>query len=89
VPRYDYRCAKGHVTEARFPMAEVPPDITCGFCSDTAKRVFQAPAAIHFRGPGFYSTDVKGRIGRKRRSNPGDDLHTEFDAPAARIADAI
>ena len=69
-------------------MADVPPSIEC-MCGETADRIYGPPAAIHFRGPGFYSTDVKGRVGRKRRPNPGDDLHKEFDAPAARIADAI
>jgi hypothetical protein len=69
-------------------MAEVPAVVTCR-CNRTAKRVFSPPAAIHFRGGGFYATDVTGRIHRKRRPNPGDDLPVEFDTPAARIADAI
>lgn len=86
--KYDFRCSRGHVTEHTCPMADVPVTITCG-CNRQAKRIFAPPAAIHFRGAGFYATDVTGRIHRKRRPNPGDDLHTEFDAPAARIADGI
>lgn len=89
MPRYDFKCRAGHVTEALFPMAHVPPVTSCSTCKRTAKRVFSPPAAIHFRGPGFYSTDVRGRLGRKRRANPGDDLPVEFDHGAARIADAI
>ncbi len=69
-------------------MAEVPPAITCG-CEREARRVFTPPAAIHFRCGGFYSTDVRGKLHRKRRPNPGDDLPVEFDAPVARIADVI
>lgn len=89
MPRYDFCCPEGHVTEAIFPMAEVPAEIICPDCATAAKRVFTPPAAIHFKGPGFYSTDVKGRLERKRRPNPGDDLPVEFDHGAARIADAI
>jgi putative FmdB family regulatory protein len=90
VPRYDYRCEAGHTTEAIFPIGEAPERIACTCCEhDTARRVYSPPAAIHFHGPGFYATDVKGRIGRKRRPNPGDDLPKEFDTAAARITDAI
>lgn len=91
MPAYDFRCRRGHVTEATFAMSEIPDAITCGgsSCRCRAKRIFSAPAAIHFRGGGFYSTDVTGRVGRKRRPNAGDDLHTEFDHGAARIADGI
>jgi predicted nucleic acid-binding Zn ribbon protein len=69
-------------------MADVPPAITC-HCQQEARRVFAPPAAIHFKGGGFYATDVAGKVHRRRRANPGDDLPVEFDAPAARIADAI
>jgi predicted nucleic acid-binding Zn ribbon protein len=102
VPRYDFRCPAGHVTEQTFAMAEVPPCIECPDCPapdassmeslegpEIAYRVYQAPAAIHFHGSGFYQTDVTSRVGRRRRPNPGDDLPVEFDTDAARIADAI
>lgn len=89
MPRYDFRCPAGHVTEHTFSMAEVPAATGCRMCMREAKRVYQAPAAIHFHGLGFYATDVTGRIGRRRRKNPGDDLPVEFDDAAARIADAI
>lgn len=88
MPRYDFECSAGHREEHEFSMAEVPAAVRCS-CRRKARRVFAPPAAIHFRGPGFYSTDVNGRIHRKRRPNPGDDLHREFDHAAARIADGI
>ncbi len=88
MPTYTYRCPEGHHTEGLFKMSDHPEHIQCD-CGKRARRVFEPPAAICFRGPGFYSTDVTGRIGRKRRPNPGDDLHKEFDTPAARIADSI
>jgi putative FmdB family regulatory protein len=88
MPAYDFRCKQGHVTERRFSMADVPSIITCR-CNRSARRVFAPPAAIHFRGSGFYATDVTGRVHRRRRPNPGDDLPVEFDTAAARIADAV
>jgi predicted nucleic acid-binding Zn ribbon protein len=92
--RYDFRCPDGHVTEVACSMADVPPTVECLVCSlaqkeVTAERIFTVPAAIHFKGPGFYATDVKGALHRKRRSNAGDDLPKEFDSGAARIADAV
>lgn len=80
-------------------MAEVPEHTVCIECISgeplaateyvVARRVFSPPAAIHFHGPGFYSTDVKGTLHRRRRRNAGDDLHREFQADTAKIADAI
>lgn len=55
-------------------------------CGARARRLFNVPAAIHFKGAGFYSTDVKGRVERRRRPNPGDDLATPFDTHAAAVA---
>lgn len=89
MPRYDFRCSDGHVEEHTFSMADVPQTVPCRRCRRKAGRIFEPPAAIHFRGPGFYATDVTGRIHRRRRPNPGDDLYTEFDGGAARIADGI
>lgn len=87
--RYDYRCADGHTVEETYPMGEAPEVKDCSVCDGDARRVFHTPAAIHFHGPGFYATDVKGKLHRRRRRNPGDDLHKEFDHGTARIADAI
>lgn len=89
MPTYDFKCSAGHVTEHVCPMSEIPETVLCENCRRRGQRVFSAPAAILFRGGGFYSTDVNGRVRRKRRPNPGDDLPVEFDHGAARIADAI
>lgn len=89
VPTYDYRCSHQHTTEHTFTMTDVPGRTICPECGLIAHRQFTPPAAIHFKGPGFYSTDVRGRVGRKRRPNAGDDLYKEFDTGAARIADSI
>jgi putative FmdB family regulatory protein len=89
MPRYDFRCPScGETRESIHPMQDIPLTVVCP-CGAAAKRVYQAPAAIHFHGGGFYQNDVTSRIHRRRRPNPGDDLPVEFDDAAARIADAI
>lgn len=87
---YEYQCPDGHLTELVQAMSAPTPEVTeCEACSLRAQRVFTPPAAIHFRGPGFYSTDVKGRAGRRRRPNAGDDLYRGNDESADTIAKAI
>lgn len=102
MPRYDYVCPNGHVTERTFAMADMPTHVECdapmdpedaaGFrlsepiCGQEARRLLTPPAAIHFHGPGFYATDVKGAQQRRRRPNAGDDLRRFHDPDAARIA---
>lgn len=86
--RYDFRCDSEHVSEVTCSMSEVPSTVDCATCGGPAERVFTVPI-VHFKGPGFYSTDVKGTLNRKRRKSAGDDLPKEFDRGAARVADAI
>lgn len=88
MPAYDFKCPHGHQVERSFPMAVVPVSVVCD-CGERARRVYQPPAAIHYKCGGFYETDVRSKLHRKRRKNPGDDLPVEFDHAAARIADAI
>lgn len=88
MPTYSYRCPEDHQSEQVFKMADVPEHVECE-CGKRAIRVWEAPAAIHFHGGGFYSTDVTSRLHRKRRSNPGDDLPIEYDTGAGYIADHL
>lgn len=88
MPTYSYRCIHNHRSEQVFKMSDVPEHVKCT-CGQRAMRIWEAPAAILFRGSGFYSTDVTSKLHRKRRPNPGDDLPVEYDGPAARIADAL
>jgi putative FmdB family regulatory protein len=59
--RYDFKCDQDHVSEVTCSMDEIPPTVDCATCGEEAQRVFNVPI-IHFRGPGFYSTDVKGAL---------------------------
>lgn len=65
VPRYDFKCSDGHVTEHTLPAP--PPAETACACGQTARRVFTAP-----RVPVLDEFDRKYRM--RRRPNPGDDL---------------
>lgn len=90
--RYEFLCPDGHLTEITQPMADtVPEQVACadGPCDQPAARVWEPPAAIHYKGRGFYSTDVKGAQERRRRKNPGDDLPVGHDPVAAAIARSL
>lgn len=92
--RYDFRCGAGVDTVLIQPMAsptpaEQPCDCDRPGCDGTASRVWEAPAAIHFKGQGFYATDVKGSQERRRRPNSGDRLARPHDPDAAQIARSL
>ncbi|MEX2102684.1 MAG: zinc ribbon domain-containing protein [Gaiellaceae bacterium] len=71
MPTYEYRCPKGHTFELFQRMTD-PPASECQICGAAPVEKVLYPAAIHFKGSGFYSTDY-GRGGRKRdASGDGD-----------------
>jgi putative FmdB family regulatory protein len=63
MPIYEYRCPNGHTFELFQRMSD-PPPAECQICGASPLEKVLYPAAIHFKGSGFYSTDY-GR-GRKR-----------------------
>lgn len=97
MPTYLFRCSAGHETEVRCSVADMPPKVNCqgrdehtlARCTEEGRRVFLPPVAIHFKGPGFYSTDVRGAQQRRRRPNAADDLHRPHDPAAAKIARSL
>jgi putative FmdB family regulatory protein len=64
MPIYEYRCPRGHTFELFQRMSD-PPSAECQICGATPVEKVLYPAAIHFKGSGFYSTDY-GRGGRKK-----------------------
>ena len=64
MPIYEYRCPKGHTFELFQRMTD-PPASECQICGAAPVEKVLYPAAIHFKGSGFYSTDY-GRGGRKK-----------------------
>jgi len=64
MPTYEYRCPNGHTFELFQRMSDPPPS-ECQICGAAPLEKVLYPAAIHFKGSGFYSTDY-GRGGRKK-----------------------
>jgi len=67
---YEYRCPNGHTFELFQRMTD-PPSEVCEVCGAGPVTKVLYPAAIHFKGSGFYSTDY-GRGNRRPSSTDGD-----------------
>jgi putative FmdB family regulatory protein len=70
MPIYEYRCPDGHTFELFQRMTD-PPPADCQICGARPVSKVLYPAAIHFKGSGFYSTDY-GRGRRRDSSRDGD-----------------
>ena len=64
MPIYEYRCPEGHAFELFQRMTD-PPPADCQICGASPVTKVLYPAAVHFKGSGFYTTDY-GRGSRKR-----------------------
>jgi putative FmdB family regulatory protein len=71
MPIYEYRCPNGHTFDLFQRMADPPPS-GCQICGAGPVTKVLYPAAIHFKGSGFYSTDY-GRGNRRRESGRDGD----------------
>jgi putative FmdB family regulatory protein len=70
MPIYEYRCPRGHTFELFQRINDAAPP-ACEICGAAPVQRVLYPAAIHFKGSGFYTTDY-GRGNRKRESRDGD-----------------
>ncbi len=70
MPIYEYRCPNGHTFELFQRMSDPPPG-ACEVCGAAPVEKVLYPAAIHFKGSGFYSTDY-GRGGKRRDGKEGE-----------------
>jgi putative FmdB family regulatory protein len=70
MPIYEYRCPNGHTFELFQRMTDAPP-AACQICAAAPLSKVLYPAAIHFKGSGFYSTDYGRRKGRQDASKDG------------------
>lgn len=78
MPIYEYRCPEGHTFELFQRMTD-PPAAACEVCGSGPVEKVLYPAAIHFKGSGFYSTDY-GRGGRRRESSKEGDSAPSSDS---------
>ncbi|MGH2996499.1 MAG: FmdB family zinc ribbon protein [Gaiellaceae bacterium] len=70
MPIYEYRCPDGHTFELFQRMTDAPP-AACQICGAAPLSKVLYPAAIHFKGSGFYSTDYGRSKGRRDASKDG------------------
>ena len=72
MPIYEYRCPRGHTFELFQRMTDPPPE-ACQVCEEAPVTKVLYPAAIHFKGSGFYSTDYGrgNRRGAQKESGDG------------------
>ena len=75
MPIYEYRCPEGHTFELFARMSDPPPS-ECQICGAKPVQKVLYPAAIHFKGSGFYSTDY-GRGARKKETSKDGDSPSE------------
>lgn len=71
MPIYEYRCPQGHTFELFQRMTDPPPE-ACQVCGDKPVTKVLYPAAIHFKGSGFYSTDYGRGNRRAAQKESGD-----------------
>ena len=76
MPIYEYRCPRGHTFELFQRMTDPPPS-GCQICGASPVTKVLYPAAIHFKGSGFYSTDYGRGRGRKDAARDGDSAGTD------------
>jgi putative FmdB family regulatory protein len=72
VPIYEYRCDScGHIFELIQRFSDEPLE-TCNVCGGALRKVLH-PAAVHFKGKGFYSTDYSRGASTPITSSSGGD----------------
>jgi putative FmdB family regulatory protein len=71
MPIYEYRCPRGHTFELFQRMTD-PPAEACQVCGESPVTKVLYPAAIHFKGSGFYSTDYGRGNRRPAQKDDGD-----------------
>lgn len=83
MPIYEYRCdACGETFEVLQKFSDEPIE-TCELCGGSVRKVLH-PAAIHFKGSGFYTTDYA----RKSVSSPSVEGKSDAKSADAKSDDA-
>ena len=72
MPIYEYRCPNGHTFELFQRMTDPPPS-ECQICGESPLEKVLYPAALHFKGSGFYKTDSRTTSKKSSSSNASSD----------------
>jgi putative FmdB family regulatory protein len=84
VPIYEYKCPNAHVFEV-FQRFDDEPLEACQVCGASPVVKVLYPAAVHFKGSGFYSTDY-GKGGKKRTA--GDSAASSSDGGSSSASES-
>lgn len=69
MPIYEYKCRECGYTFEVIQGFYDDSYITCSKCNkDTLRKVFSR-VYVHYKGPGFHTTEARGITGRKRKPN--------------------
>jgi putative FmdB family regulatory protein len=85
VPIYEYKCPEGHVFELFQRFADAPAE-TCQVCGASPVVKVLYPAAVHFKGSGFYTTDYQNA--GKKRGGSGDGSSSSSDGGSSSSGDS-
>jgi len=72
MPVYEYKCAEcGHCLEVMqtFSQHKNSPSKVCPECGKEALHQIFGRVYVHYKGPGFHTTESRGITGRKRKPN--------------------
>ncbi len=84
MPTYTYRCQSCGVEFEKVQKFEDKPLTRCPECRKGAvKRVFQ-PAAIVFKGSGWYATDHRSASGQSASRAKGDEAASKSEGDSAK-----
>jgi putative FmdB family regulatory protein len=86
VPIYEYKCPEGHVFELFQRFADAPAE-TCQVCGASPVVKVLYPAAVHFKGSGFYTTDYQ-KAGKKRGGSGDSSSSSSSDGGSSSSGDS-
>jgi len=84
MPTYEYECTRcGLITEEFKPMS-APRRQRCPKCRSKVERLISGGIGLHFKGPGFYITDSRGKKGSPGgESRPGQESSAGGESSSA------
>ena len=69
MPIYEYRCDHCLHQFEKLILTNKTVVVKCPDCGGRVYKVFPSACSVHYKGPGFYTTEQRGITGRKRKPN--------------------
>ena len=64
MPTYEYECTRCGIITEEFKPISAPRRQRCPECRGKVTRLISGGMGVHFKGPGFYVTDSRGKMSR-------------------------